>query len=226
PSPSVDEKLRRRMGDVAIRAAKAVNYVNAGTIEFLLDEDGKFYFLEMNTRVQVEHGITELITGIDIVKEQIRIAAGEKLSVRKQDKVQLRGHALECRINAEDPARDFAPSPGTIERYNAPGGPGVRLDSHAYSGYKVLPYYDSMIGKLMTHGRNRGEAIAIMQRALDEFIIEPIKTTIPIHKEILKSPVFRRAQMYTDFIPKLLGEWQPGAAEEGAAPVPTTEKEK
>lgn len=207
PSPSIDWKLRKRMGEVAIKAAKAVNYVNAGTIEFLLDTDGQFYFLEMNTRVQVEHGITELITGIDIVKEQIRIAAGEKLSIRKQDQVPLKGHAIECRINAEDPANNFIPSPGKIERYYAPGGPGVRLDSHAYAGYTVLPYYDSMIGKLMTFGRNRAEAISVMQRALGEFIIEPIKTTIPIHKEILNNPIFRRGQMYTDFIPRMMGEW-------------------
>lgn len=207
PSPSVDWKLRKKMGEAAIKAARAVNYVNAGTVEFLLDTDGKFYFIEMNTRVQVEHGITELITGIDIVKEQIRVAAGEKLGIRKQDKIPLRGHAIECRINAEDPANDFTPSPGRIDRYNVPGGPGVRVDSHAYSGYTVLPYYDSMIGKLMAYGRNRGEAISVMQRALEEFIIEPIKTTIPIHKEIMKNPVFRRGQMYTDFIPRVMGEW-------------------
>ena len=207
PSPALDWKLRRKMGDMAIKAAKAVDYTNAGTIEFLLDEDEKFYFIEMNTRVQVEHGITELITGIDIVKEQIRIAAGEKLSIKKQDKVPLRGHAIECRINAEDPANNFAPSPGRIERYNAPGGPGIRMDSHAHAGYPVLPHYDSMIGKLMAHGRNRGEAISIMQRALEEFVIEPIKTTVPIHREILKNPLFRRGQIYTDFIPRLLGDW-------------------
>ncbi len=207
PSPSVDWKLRKRMGDMAIKAARAVNYVNAGTIEFLLDTDGKFYFLEMNTRVQVEHGITELITGIDIVKEQIRIAAGEKLSIKKQDKIPLKGHAMECRINAEDPANDFVPCPGKIERFNVPGGPGIRVDTHAYAGYTVPPYYDSMIGKLMVLGRNRGEAISMMQRALEEFIIEPIKTTIPLHREIMKNPIFRRAQMYTDFIQRLLGEW-------------------
>lgn len=216
PSPSVDWKLRKKMGEVAIKAARAVNYTNAGTIEFLLDEDNKFYFIEMNTRVQVEHGITEMITGIDIVKEQIRIAAGEKLSIRKQDKVPLRGHAIECRINAEDPANNFAPSPGMIDRFYAPGGPGVRLDSMAYAGYKVLPHYDSMIGKLMVHGRNRGEAISIMQRALEEFVIEPIKTTIPIHKEILKNPIFRRGQMHTDFIQRMLGDWPEKNPDENA----------
>ena len=207
PSPVLDWKLRKKMGDTALRAAKTVNYTNAGTIEFLMDDDGRFYFLEMNTRVQVEHGVTELVTGVDIVKEQIRIAAGEKLGIRKQDKIPLRGHAIECRINAEDPANNFAPCPGRIDRYHAPGGPGVRLDSHAHAGYTVLPYYDSMIGKLMTHGRNRGEAISIMQRALEEFIIEPVKTTIPIHREILKNPLFRRGQMHTDFIQRLLGDW-------------------
>ncbi|MBI4432623.1 MAG: acetyl-CoA carboxylase biotin carboxylase subunit [Candidatus Omnitrophica bacterium] len=218
PSPSVDWKLRKKMGDMAIKAARAVNYVNAGTIEFLLDDTGKFYFLEMNTRIQVEHGITELVTGVDIVKEQIRIASGEKLGIRKQDKIPLRGHAIECRINAEDPANDFAPSPGRIERYNMPGGPGVRVDSHAYAGYTVLPYYDSMIGKLMAHGRNRNEAISILQRALDEFIIEPIKTTIPIHKEILRNPLFRRSQMYTDFIQAVMGEWMDKMAAERVMP--------
>ncbi len=214
PSPSVDWKLRKKMGDIAIKAARAVNYVNAGTIEFLLDVDGKFYFLEMNTRIQVEHGITELVTGIDIVKEQIRIAAGEKLSIKKQDKIPLRGHAIECRINAEDPANNFSPSPGKIERYHAPGGPGIRIDSHVYAGYTVLPYYDSMIGKLMALGRNRGEAISVMQRALEEMVIEPIKTTIPIHREIMKNPIFRRAQMYTDFIQRLLGDWSEKNADE------------
>jgi acetyl-CoA carboxylase biotin carboxylase subunit len=224
PSPSVDWKLRKKMGEVAIRAAKAVNYVNAGTIEFLLDTDGRFYFMEMNTRIQVEHGITELITGMDLVKEQIRVAAGEKLSITKQDKVPLRGHAIECRINAEDPANDFIPSPGRIERYNTPGGPGIRVDTHATSGYTVLPHYDSMIGKLMTHGRNRGEAIAIMQRALEEYLIEPIKTTIPIHKEILKNPIFRRGQMYTDFLQRIMGEWAGPKKEETV--LQTQQKEK
>src|SRR3989338_824640 len=207
PSPSVDWKLRKKMGDIAMKVAKAVNYVNAGTVEFLLDTDGKFYFMEMNTRVQVEHGITELVTGIDIVKEHIRIPTGEKLTVIKQDKIPLKGHSIECRINAEDPSNNFVPCPGKIERYNAPGGPGVRLDSHAHAGYTVLPNYDSMIGKLMSHGRNRGEAISVLQRALEEFIVEPIKTTISLHKEILKNPIFRRGQMYTDFIQRVLGEW-------------------
>src|SRR3989338_3326411 len=214
PSPAVDWKLRKKMGDMALKAARAVNYTNAGTIEFLLDDEGRFFFLEMNTRVQVEHGVTELVTGIDIVKEQIRIAAGEKLSVKKQDKIPLKGHAIECRINAEDPSNNFAPCPGRIDRYHAPGGPGVRLDSHAHAGYTVPPHYDSMIGKLMTHGRNRGEAISIMQRALEEFVIEPIKTTLPIHREILKNPLFRRGQMHTDFIQRLMGDWPEKTVEE------------
>jgi acetyl-CoA carboxylase biotin carboxylase subunit len=225
PSPCVDWKLRKKMGDAAIRAARAVSYVNAGTIEFLLDTDGKFYFMEMNTRVQVEHGITELITGIDIVKEQIRIAAGEKLSCRRQDKIPLKGHAIECRINAEDPANNFIPCPGRIEKYNLPGGPGIRVDTHAFAGYSVPPNYDSMIGKLMAHGRNRGEAISIMARALEEFTVEPIKTTIPIHKEILKNPIFRRAQMYTDFIQRILGEWSDKDTDESALQ-PAGAKEK
>ncbi|OIO38560.1 MAG: acetyl-CoA carboxylase biotin carboxylase subunit [Candidatus Omnitrophica bacterium CG07_land_8_20_14_0_80_50_8] len=225
PSPAIDWKLRKRMGDMALKAARAVNYVSAGTVEFLLDEDGRFYFMEMNTRVQVEHGITELVTGIDIVKEQIRIAVGEKLSIRHQDKIPLRGHAIECRINAEDPANNFSPSPGKIERYNVPGGPGVRMDTHAYSGYKVLPFYDSLIGKLMVVGRNRGEAISIMQRALDEFVIEPIKTTIPLHKEILKNPIFRRGQMHTDFIQRIMGEWSDKNTEESGT-TSASEKEK
>lgn len=226
PSPSLDWKLRKKMGEAALRAVKAVNYVNAGTVEFLLDEKGAFYFLEMNTRIQVEHGVTELVTGVDLVKEQIRVAAGEKLTITRQDKVPLRGHAIELRINAEDPSNDFAPSPGRIERYHAPGGPGVRLDSHAYSGYRVLPYYDSMIGKLMAYGRNRSEAISILQRALDEFIIEPIKTTIPIHKEILKNPVFRRAQMYTDFVQRLSGDWNASAGTESTTPSAPAEKKE
>ncbi|MBI4353488.1 MAG: acetyl-CoA carboxylase biotin carboxylase subunit [Candidatus Omnitrophica bacterium] len=213
PSPILDWKMRKKMGETAVKAAKTVNYVNAGTIEFLLDTDGKFYFLEMNTRIQVEHGLTELITGIDIVKEQIRIAAGEKLSIKKQDKIPIKGHAIECRINAEDPANNFIPCPGKIERFIAPGGPGIRMDTHVYAGYTVPPYYDSMIAKLMVFGRNRGEAISIMQRALDEFVLEPVKTTIPLHKEILKNPLFRRAQVYTDFIQRLLGEWENKPAE-------------
>jgi acetyl-CoA carboxylase, biotin carboxylase subunit len=207
PSPALDAKLRKKMGESAIKAAQSVNYQNAGTIEFLLDEDGSHYFMEMNTRIQVEHGITELITGIDIVKEQLRIACGESLTIRKQDKVPLKGHAIECRINAEDHANNFVPCPGKIEEYSAPGGPGVRLDTHVLAGYCVSPYYDSLVAKIMTYGRNRDEAIKIMQRALDEYVIKPIKTTIPLHKEILRNPIFRRGQVFTDFIPRLFGKY-------------------
>ena len=174
--------------------------------------------MEMNTRIQVEHGVTELVTGIDIVKEQIRIAAGETLGVRKQDKVPLRGAAIECRINAEDHLQDFAPCPGTIEKYFAPGGPRVRLDSHAHAGYRVPPYYDSMVAKLMAYGDNREEAIKTMQRALDEYVIEPIKTTIPLHQEIMQNPIFRRGTIYTDFIARLMGKFAEKEAVANAAP--------
>jgi len=208
PSPALDASLRRKMGEVALKAARAVNYYSAGTIEFLLSDDGNFYFMEMNTRVQVEHGVTELVTGIDIVKEQIRVAAGEALTIKRQDKVPLRGAAIECRINAEDHLRDFAPCPGPINKYVAPGGPGIRIDSHVSTGYQVSPYYDSMVAKLMAYGDTREEAIKIMQRALDEYIVEPIKTTIPLHREILRNPVFRRGtQIFTDFIPRMFGKY-------------------
>lgn len=207
PSPALDARLRRKMGEAAIKAASATHYQNAGTVEFLLDESGDFFFLEMNTRIQVEHGVTELVTGVDLVKEQIRIAAGEQLSIRKQDKVPLRGSALECRINAEDHKQDFSPSPGRIEKYLAPGGPGVRLDSHVSAGYMVSPHYDSMLAKVITYADNRETAIKIMQRALDEYVIEPIKTTLPLHREIMRNPIFRRGQVYTDFIPRLFGKY-------------------
>jgi len=207
PSPAVDYKLRKKMGDAALKAVQAVNYNNAGTIEFLLNEDGSFYFLEMNTRVQVEHGVTELVTGIDIVKEQFKIATGDKLSVTKQDKVQLKGASIECRINAEDYKNNFRPSAGDIKEYFAPGGPGIRIDTHVSAGYRVSPYYDSLIAKLMTYGRNREEAVRIMQRALSEYRIGPISTTIPLHQEIMKNPIFLRGQFYTDFIPRLFGKY-------------------
>ena len=177
------------MGDLAVKGAKAIGYENSGTMEFLLDKENKFYFMEMNTRIQVEHTVTEEVVDIDLIKEQIRIAWGEKLSLT-QDQVVLKGHAIECRINAEDPGNDFLPSPGEISSLHIPGGHGIRIDTHAYAGYKIPPYYDSMIAKVITHGRNRNEAILKMQRALDEFIIEGVKTTIPFHKEIISSPVF------------------------------------
>jgi acetyl-CoA carboxylase biotin carboxylase subunit len=202
PSPILDSKLRKKMGEAAIKCAKAINYVNAGTIEFLVDEKGAFYFMEMNTRIQVEHPITEMVTGIDIVKEQIRVAYGEKLSFKQED-VKMTGHAIECRINAEDPDNNFMPSPGKINTFIAPGGRGVRLDTHAYQGYEIPPYYDSMIGKLICYGKDRAEAVAICRRALDEFVIEPIKTTVSFHKKVMNNPAFLKGKFATDFIDKL-----------------------
>jgi len=202
PSPGVDSKLRKKMGEMAVKLAKAANYVNAGTIEFLVDDKENFYFMEMNTRVQVEHPVTELVTSIDIIKMQIKIASGEKLPFRQED-IEFKGSAIECRINAEDPDHDFMPSPGKVERFIAPGGPGIRLDTHVYQNYIIPIYYDSMIGKLIAYGRTRSEAIQTMKRALDEFIIEPIKTTIPFHKRVLNDPSFLRGKFYTDFVERL-----------------------
>lgn len=199
PSPALDIKLRKRIGDVAVRAAKTVGYQNAGTVEFLLDEDGNFYFMEMNTRIQVEHPVTEMVTGIDLIKEQIKIASGEKLSYN-QDDIKLTGAAIECRINAEDPAEDFRPSPGKIDVLHIPGGPNVRVDTHIYPGYNIPPYYDSMLAKLIAYGKNRHDAIKVMERALDEFIIEPIKTTVPFHKQVFSNPLFIKGRFYTDFV--------------------------
>jgi len=199
PSPAVDSKLRKRLGETAIRAAKEVKYVSAGTIEFLLDDKKNFYFMEMNTRIQVEHPVTEMVTGIDIVKEQIKIARGEKLKLQ-QDDIRMSGSSIECRINAEDYQNNFMPSPGKIEVLNFPGGPGVRVDSHVYSGYTISQYYDSLVAKLIVRGKDRKEAIQIMRRALDEFIIEPIKTTIDFHREVLKNPFFVKGEFSTNFI--------------------------
>ena len=205
PSPAVDPKLRRKMGELAVRAAKAAGYSSTGTVEFLLDKDGTFYFIEMNTRIQVEHPVTEMVTGIDLIKEQIRVAAGEALSI-KQDDVSLDGWAIECRINAENPTNGFAPCPGRITLYQAPGGRGVRVDTHVFAGYEVPPYYDSLLAKLITVGQTRQEAIHVMQRALDEFFIEPIHTTIPLHKQIFSDPTFWRGQISTDYIDRQLGD--------------------
>lgn len=199
PSPFLTPKLRKEMGDAAIRATKAANYEGAGTIEFLVDQDGKFYFLEMNTRIQVEHPVTEEVTGIDLIKQQLLVAQGEKLAFKQGDIV-ISKHAIECRINAEDPARNFMPSPGCIDLYYAPGGHGVRVDSHAYGGYMIPPYYDSMIGKLITYGANREVAIQRMYRALNEYLIRGIKTTIPLHKAILQDPDFRAGKATTKFM--------------------------
>ncbi len=198
PSVIVDEALRREMGEMAIAIAKSVRYRNAGTIEFLMDENRKFYFMEMNTRIQVEHPVTEMITGLDLVKEQIRVAAGETLSFSQKD-IAIKGHSIECRINAEDPEK-FTPSPGTITAFNPPGGMGVRVETAAYTQYVIPPYYDSMIAKLIVHAPSRDEAIMRMMRALDEFIIEGVKTTIPMHKRILADPDFHKGDISTKFM--------------------------
>ncbi|MCL6448991.1 MAG: acetyl-CoA carboxylase biotin carboxylase subunit [Armatimonadetes bacterium] len=199
PSPALTPRLRREMGEMAVRVVRAVGYVNAGTVEFLLDRNQNFYFLEMNPRLQVEHPVTEMVTGLDLVKEQIRLAAGEPLGFARED-IRPRGWAVECRINAEDPGRDFAPSPGVINVYLPPGGPGVRLDSAVYPGWRVPPHYDSLLAKLVTWGRDREEAVRRMQRALEEFVIEGVKTTIPFHRQVLANPLFRRGEISTRFI--------------------------
>jgi acetyl/propionyl-CoA carboxylase alpha subunit len=190
---------------MAVRGAKAANYTSAGTMEFLLDEEGNFYFMEMNTRIQVEHPVTETVTGIDIIKEQIRIAAGEKLSYT-QEGIEMKSVAIECRINAEDPDNDFLPSPGKIVNYISPGGPGIRIDTHVNPGYEIPPYYDSMIAKLIAYAKDRQETIQIMRRALDEYIIEPIKTTISFHKRVFSNPMFLRGEVSTHFVEEITDE--------------------
>ncbi|MBI5417528.1 acetyl-CoA carboxylase biotin carboxylase subunit [Candidatus Poribacteria bacterium] len=203
PAPGIDDDLRKRIGETALKIAKAVNYVSAGTIEFLMDKNKNYYFIEMNTRVQVEHPVTEMVTGVDIIKQQILIAAGKKLAYT-QDDIKISGHAMECRINAEDTENNFMPSPGQITTYCVPGGPGVRLDSHAYQGYTIPPFYDSMIGKLIVKENTREEVIKRMERALDEFIIEGIKTSIPYHKKILSHVSFQEGKVSTNFIGNLM----------------------
>ncbi|MBI1389482.1 MAG: acetyl-CoA carboxylase biotin carboxylase subunit [bacterium] len=202
PSPAVSPELRQRMGEAAVRCSRAVNYTSAGTIEFLLDKDQNFYFMEMNTRVQVEHPVTELVTGVDIIKEQIRVAAGEPLSVRQEDVV-MSGHAIECRSNAEDPRNQFMPGPGKISGYHAPGGPGVRIDSHAYGEYVVPPYYDSLLAKLCVHGKTREEAVARMRRALGEMVVEGIPTTIALHQVILEDKRFLSGDFHTSYLDEI-----------------------
>ncbi|MDH3590619.1 MAG: acetyl-CoA carboxylase biotin carboxylase subunit [Planctomycetota bacterium] len=198
PSPALTDSMRRAMGRAAVKMAKAAKYSGAGTVEFLVA--GKnFYFIEVNCRIQVEHPVSEMISGLDLVREQIRVAADEKLSVDQRG-VKLKGHAIEVRINAEDPARDFRPSPGTITAYNAPGGPGVRVDSHVYAGYKVPPNYDSLLAKLIVHAPTRDIALDRLARALDEYVIEGVKTTIPIHQEIVRNAFFRRGDYDTGFL--------------------------
>lgn len=213
PAPGLSEKLKRRIGETAVKVAKAVQYENAGTVEFLLDSDENFYFMEMNTRLQVEHPVTEVVTGIDLVKSQVRIAAGEKLKWGQSD-IKFEGHAIECRINAEDPDREFLPSPGKIETLIWPGGPGVRVDSHAYAGYPIPPYYDSLIGKIIVHAPTRIEAIAVMQRAVRETVISPIKTTLLLHEKILNRPRFREGKVSTNFIDTQFTTSKIGALEE------------
>jgi len=205
PSPAVDDAVRKAMGDAAVTAASAIGYAGAGTVEFLLAPDGKFFFMEMNTRIQVEHPVTECVTGIDIVRQQILVAAGEKLAYKQED-IRFNGHAIELRINAEDPDRNFMPSPGIITTYHSPGGPGIRVDSHVYEDYLIPPTYDSMIAKLIAWDVDRMRCIRRMIRALDEFIIEGVKTTIPLHKKILQNSRFLRGKYDTHFIESVFGQ--------------------
>jgi len=207
PSPALSERLRKKMGRVAVDGARAVGYVNAGTIEFLVDENERFYFMEMNTRIQVEHPVTEMVTGIDLVKEQIRVAAGEPLGF-SQKEVSFRGASIECRINAEDPF-NFQPSPGTIHAFNLPGGPGVRIDTAAHAECQVLPYYDSLIAKLVVHDKDRSAAIGRMQRCLELTVIEGVKTTIPLHRKVLEDPDFRKGSYDTRFLERFLKKGAP-----------------
>jgi acetyl-CoA carboxylase biotin carboxylase subunit len=198
PSPAMTPELRERMGAAAVKGAKAIDYVGAGTIEMLLDSDGSFYFMEMNTRIQVEHPVTEMITGVDLVKEQIRVAAGEPLSVLTLP--ELRGHVIECRVNAEDPMHNFQPSPGKIEVYHPAGGPGVRIDSHVYAGYTVPPFYDSMIAKIIVQGRDRPEAVERMRLALDTFVLQGVTTTMPFLSKLMQDPHFKAGDVHTKFL--------------------------
>ena len=206
PSPALTDEIRRAMGVAAIKAVRATGYENAGTIEFLLDHDGRFYFMEMNTRVQVEHPVSELITGTDIIKEQLRIASGEPISCIDRAPFQPYGHAMEFRINAEDPEFDFRPCPGNITKFDMPGGPGVRIESYIHEGSRISPYYDSMVAKLIVWGSDREEAIVRGKRALREFKIEGIKTTIPFHLQVLENQAFLDGEVYTDFIETEMGE--------------------
>ena len=202
PAPGISEEQREYIGERCVKACKDMNYRSAGTFEFLY-QDNEFYFIEMNTRLQVEHPVTELVTGIDIVKEQLNIAAGEKLRFAQQD-IKIRGHAIECRMNAEDP-KSFMPSPGDIKLWHMPGGPGIRIDSHVYSGYRVPPHYDSMIGKIISHGNDRKSAITRMSNALKEIVIEGIKTNIPLHQEILQHSAFKNGGTNIHYLEQRLG---------------------
>ena len=209
PSPALNQELRDKMGTAAVRLCEQVGYENAGTIEFLLDHDGSFYFMEMNTRIQVEHPVTEMVTGVDLVKLQIAVAAGERLSVPSG--LKPRGHAIECRINAEDPDK-FTPSPGRLTTFHPPGGPGIRVDTHGYEDYVIPPYYDSLVAKLIAHGRDREEAVARMLRALDFFVVEGIKTSIPLHRRILRDPKFLAGELSTRFMERFVQRSTGGAA--------------
>ena len=209
PSPALTPLLREKMGTAAVMAAKSINYVGAGTVEFLLDQSGEFYFMEMNTRIQVEHPVTEMITGLDLIAEQLRIAQGEPLSLT-QDQVLLRGHAIECRINAEDPEHNFRPHPGRISGYLPPSGPGVRMDSHVYTDYEIPPYYDSLIGKLIVWGADRPSAIKRMRRALRECAVTGLPTTIAFHQKILDHPDFQRGDVYTNFVEQMMQKEERG----------------
>jgi acetyl-CoA carboxylase, biotin carboxylase subunit len=198
PSPIMTPEIREKMVALVIQGAQKAKYHTTGTVEFLVDKHMNFYFMEMNTRIQVEHPVTEMVTGMDLIKEQIRVAAGEELQIKES--ITPKGHAIECRINAEDPDRDFLPSPGTITSFHMPGGPGVRIDTHAYAGYKIPPYYDSLLAKLITYGATREEAIIRMLRALEEFVIEGVKTTIPFHQRALNKEAFKCGQISTNFV--------------------------
>ena len=201
PSPFISESLRKKMGKAAQSVAEAVGYITVGTVEFLVDKHMNFYFMEMNTRIQVEHPITEVVTGIDLVKEQIRLAAGERLNIDSSS-IKIKNHAIECRINAEDPDKDFIPSPGKIGKLYLPGGAGIRVDTHVYSGYTIPPFYDSLIAKIIAYAPTREETISKMSRALKEVIIEGIKNTAPLHAKIMSNEYFHKGNICTDFLPK------------------------
>jgi acetyl-CoA carboxylase biotin carboxylase subunit len=216
PSAAVSEEVRQRVGAMAVGGAKAIGYHSVGTMEFLMDPDGRFYFMEMNTRIQVEHPVTEEVTGLDLVKEQIRVAAGEPLTLTQEDVV-LRGHAIECRINAEDPDKNFRPTPGTITYWYKPGGPGVRVDSHVYQGYQVPPHYDSLLAKIVTRGKDREEARRRMVLALEEVIIEGVSSTVPFHLKALQEPRFIRGDLDTGIVAAWFAEWAKAPAAGPAA---------
>ena len=207
PAVGVSDRLRRDLAAAAVKGARAIRYANAGTFEFLVDRAGHFYFLEVNTRIQVEHGVTEAVTGVDLVEWQLRVAAGQPLTVRERD-IKTIGHAIQCRINAENPARDFEPAAGRITALSLPGGPGVRVDTHIYDGYVVPPHYDSLIAKVIAWGQDRDEAIARLARALDETVVDGIATTIGFQRRLLDDPRYRRGEVHTRFVEQFLAEQQ------------------